>query len=215
MNYIGSFNENRYSFLKLSFQLLAAADRVGILAEPLHNYYLSQKGEVRNAVLRFNRLDHFANICPILRQFLMKKCGYISRDNEKFILERYLKTVYDYLPVVFKGDDDLKKLLFIRDVVALQNTKEAFASPLVSPELKANFAVQVSAWLREAIKNKTLEKPSIVGDKGGHFGYFASISATGGYDYAVYDLYTVKGDATVLNILLELQKFLGGYQSER
>jgi len=227
-NYLTAFNENRYSFLKFNLQLLSIANKVGILAKPLHNYYLSSKGEVREPLLRDHRLDHFKNICPILRTFLISKCGFISRANEKFILERYIKTIYDYLPVIFESEDDVKKLLFIANIIRFSDTERAFESPLVSPELKANFADKVSYWLRNAVQNQKLQGKVVVGDKAGHFKYFAAESGTNNLSGAVYDFYNIRGNFisinkkfkkygavnSTLSIILELQEFLIKYSSE-
>jgi glycosyltransferase involved in cell wall biosynthesis len=225
-NYLKYTLEPSYSFLALMLELLSVTERVGILSEPLHNYYISKTSLAFQSILRNSRLVHFETLCNKLKYFLIQKCGYISTDNDKFILNRYVKTIYDYLPNVLSCEDDVQKLLFFVRITRFESTKEAFESELVPQNLKSDFCIKISEWLINAVQNKRLNKTRVIGDKNGMFEYYTSNSVISELQYGVTDFYKssnsveivgngieITGDNTkpLIEFMLELETFIKMY----
>ncbi|KPU44674.1 putative glycosyltransferase EpsE [Oxobacter pfennigii] len=203
-NYLKYFLEYSYSFLALMLDILNVTDRVGILAKPLHNYYISKTSLAFQSVMRNSRLVHFESLCEKLRYFLLQKCGYISMDNEIFILNRYAKTIYDYLPTAISCEDDVQKLLFLVRIVRFKSTTQVFESELVPQELKSDFCNKISEWLTNAVQNKKFNKPRVIGDKSGVFDYYASDSLMSEFQYQVTDFYKINNSIEIADNSIEI-----------
>jgi glycosyltransferase involved in cell wall biosynthesis len=216
-NYLEAYKKEVFSFLDLMMNLLAKTECVGILAKPLHNYYVSKTNLVSRPQLKTSRIVHFGTLCGKLRMPLLSKCGYISADNERFIQARHVKTITDYLSTVFSVDNEIEKLMFIIKVIRLKNTKETFESGLVPSELKANFCDKISVWLKTAMAEKRFYKKGVIGDKAGDLEVFAS-QGTDNLNYRVYDLDSIaskQGDFAkpLIGYVFELEQFINKYRS--
>ena len=204
--YAQYLNARAYSFLALNLEILTKANSVGILAKPLHTYYVSSNSLAHRAVLKISRQAHFSSLATHLKSFLIKKCGCITKSNHVFVLSRTLKSMNDYLPILFKAPDEVANLLFLHKMLSFGSTLEAFNNAEVSRELKEEFCKRAYNWLKEVLINKKLEKPIALPDRAGEIEYLAS----GGVDSLGYKLINPQNVSapTVISYALDIHNFI-------
>jgi len=115
------------------------ADRVGILAESLHKYYMSKKSfsyQLDPIRGKSSRVLH-----EKAQNFLMDKCGEITARNREFLLSVYQNDFKDSLNVILTAKTSLsQKLSLLYEMFDCQSTRELISYPRFI-ELKDSNAV--------------------------------------------------------------------------
>lgn len=107
----------------ISFELLKLASRVGILAEPMHKYYIYKTSSSSDFPIKRYEANYI--MIDIYKAFLMEKVSYISTDNASYICGIYLRSIQNTSQIVFYADWTLeKKLSVISDAVNNELTLE-------------------------------------------------------------------------------------------
>lgn len=102
------------------------ANRVGILSESLHKYYLAAQSASYLWEPKRIESDHILH--ETARAFLLDKCGFISPRNEEFLLVVYMNAIKDSLNVLFQSKASYNEILTsIFDVFLHQYTKHLAA----------------------------------------------------------------------------------------
>jgi FkbM family methyltransferase len=151
-NDLGAYGSDTL-FSILTYQ---AANRVGILAEPLHNYFVSPHSvSFRVAPKRVesgNILDKAA------RQFLTEKCGSVSSQNDDFLQRVYFSAVKATVPVLSKSNlSDEKKLEGFRYILTSDESKHLLAQNNSVPEINEQFD-QIIKWIDDHGGNKETDE---------------------------------------------------------
>jgi hypothetical protein len=104
-------------------ELFRRAKRVGILAESLFNYYASGK----SASYRWDdqRIESDRILHEAAHDFLIDKCGFVSPQNEEFLLLVYMNALYDTLKVLVDAEiPEEQKIIGMLDMFSHEYTKE-------------------------------------------------------------------------------------------
>jgi glycosyltransferase involved in cell wall biosynthesis len=96
---------------------LARCERVGFINEPLHRYSISQDSEWHT--LLDGRAADDARLFEFCKEYLFRKCGFVSKKNENFLYGGYYLNSLRTLKVAFKSKIPLsKKLEVFREILA-------------------------------------------------------------------------------------------------
>jgi glycosyltransferase involved in cell wall biosynthesis len=85
-----------------ALEVLKHATRVGIIAEPLHKYYEIPKSVSKT--LQPKRLSSNRILYEEALKFLQKKVGFVSPQNEDFLLAVYINALVDTQSVLLKSE---------------------------------------------------------------------------------------------------------------
>lgn len=134
------------------------ANRLGILGESLHKYYISPKSE--SYLFDVRRITSDQVLFDATYDFLISKCGAVSNDNLNFLFNVYLNAVRDTINVLINAQIDfIDKLCRLRDIFHNQHTQELFQCKGLETQ-RNNLFHQVAVWLlstREVCIEKGLE----------------------------------------------------------
>ncbi len=99
----------------LALKMAECSERVGILPESLHKYYVSQKSVSYKWSDKRTESDRL--LYKTVSTFLAKKAGGATRENITFLNGVYLISLYDTIAVLFKSESTSgKRLSVLRDV---------------------------------------------------------------------------------------------------
>ena len=126
-------------------ELFRTAERVGILSDSLHKYYMSSKSASyhwdANRVKSDRILDEFT------RNFLISKCGTITPDNDVFLLVVYFNAIKDTLSSLLNARISLNdKLTEMRDMLTNKQTHRSIAYNGFTNEKKKFFS-EITHWI--------------------------------------------------------------------
>ena len=150
------------------------ASRVGILAESLHEYYVSPKSI--SYQLDPKRITSDRILFDAARDFLMAKCGAVSLKNRDVLFGTYMYALKDSLSVLLNAKIEAEeKLRHLRDMLDCDHSKqlaalESFGDWLnVGPELRGErkkFFRSVADWLLslQEVPNEQLESICDMGE---------------------------------------------------
>lgn len=123
----------------LAMKMAECSERVGILPESLHKYYISPK----SVSYRWDdkRAESDRRLYEIAVDFLMKKAGVLTRDNKDFLDRVYINALYDTIAVVFNAETTLaKKLSVLRDIFSSQHTLNTLSNERIDPARRLGLA---------------------------------------------------------------------------
>jgi hypothetical protein len=104
------------------FEALRNAERVGILAESLHKYYVST-GSVSYKWDK-NRIASDNILFDTARDFLISKAGYVSPINNEFLLAVYMNALKDTLKVLLGAElPQTEKLSLLREMFLCEHAR--------------------------------------------------------------------------------------------
>ena len=121
------------------------ANRVGILSELLHKYYVSPK----SVSYQFdkNRTKSDRVLFDAACDFLISKCGAVSDENLNFLWIVYFNAIKDTLNVLLNAQIGLSdKLDYLLDIFQSQHTQELIKWPGVKAEKNQLFR-QLALWM--------------------------------------------------------------------
>lgn len=105
-----------------AFWTVSKANRIGILAESLHRYYVSPKSV--SYKWDSKRIDSDVILYNMAYNFLMDRCGIVTSRNEEFLLLVYMNAIKDTLNVLLNSDvSDEEKLFGVLEIFSHQYTK--------------------------------------------------------------------------------------------
>ena len=139
---------NRVSYGWDTYFVLEAlhhANRVGILAESLHRYYISPK----SVSYRFDEKRILSDriLFDVTHDFLVSKCGTVSSKNLNFLWHVYLNAIKDTLNVLINAQINiLDKLTYILEVFQNRHTQELIKWSGAELQKKQLFS-QVVSWM--------------------------------------------------------------------
>jgi hypothetical protein len=106
-------------------EVLACADKAGILALPLHRYYISRSSVVMSTISPKRFRDNL-EIFYFYKEFLTVKCGFVSERNEGYLYALYYRSIKSSVSVLLNADVELLlKLNEIAFIVNHELTREA------------------------------------------------------------------------------------------
>ncbi|MDD5900940.1 MAG: glycosyltransferase family 2 protein [Lachnospiraceae bacterium] len=125
------------------FESVVKAERIGILAKPLHYYSVSNKstsykwhdGREKSDPLLFEKAE----------ELLLKKCGRVSEENKKMLYAVYFYATKDTMRVLFHADMEAEKKLAITETIFFHPITQAMFCMRfdVSNEERIDFFVNV------------------------------------------------------------------------
>lgn len=121
------------------------ANRVGILSESLHKYYVSKSSDS----FQFNNTRIMSDriLFNSAKEYLNSKCGSIHPTNFQFILEVYSMAIIDTMNVIKKSKMMLKdKLDGILNIIQATETQEAIERNQQSQKL-LSYIKKLSLWI--------------------------------------------------------------------
>lgn len=126
-------------------EIFRHANRVGILAESLHKYYMSPKSS--SYYLDEKRLECDRILDDFTRQFLIDKCSFISPQNDEFLQKIYFHAIQDTLNVLLNSQVRISdKLEGLYDIFTCENTQRLIAWPGCKEEKQQLFK-SLSDWI--------------------------------------------------------------------
>lgn len=128
-------------------QAFTKADRIGILPECLHKYYISTKSDSYRFTEGRIRSDRilFDTGCD----FLIKKAGSISKTNQDFLLAVYLFALRDTLRVLMNSQNSLQdKLAGVLDIYSNVQTRKLIKEDILVTE-KEQLLHPMGQWVSE------------------------------------------------------------------
>jgi glycosyltransferase involved in cell wall biosynthesis len=121
------------------------ANRVGIFAESLHKYYMSQKSASHK--LNPKRIISDRILFDVGRDFLISKVGNITKQNEEFLFRVYFKAVIDTINVLLDAQIDVSdKFTNLIDIIQSQHT-QALIKWTGMVEQKNHVLGQIANWV--------------------------------------------------------------------
>lgn len=131
------------------------ADRVGVLAKPLHKYYIYPK----SASYQFDdkRIVSDQVLFDAAYDYLLSKCGIVSHENLNFLYHVYFYAVRDTFNVLLNSQISvIEKLDKIYEVFQNRHAQELARWPGTEAQ-KSELFHQIGAWLlaQEEVKNGT------------------------------------------------------------
>lgn len=123
----------------LMLESLRVSNRVGILAESLHKYYVYPNSLAKR--WSNNRIASNRILDDTLRSFLISKCSEVIPRNDAYLIIIYFMETEDTMHVLIKSDLSLNyKLTCLHDIFTNERTQRMFS--ISSDE----FAQQLSLW---------------------------------------------------------------------
>ena len=121
------------------------ANRVGIISETLHKYYISSKSV--SYQFEQGRISSDRILFDAAWDFLTSKCGVVSADNLNFLRMVYLNAIRDTLNVLINTQINLSdKLDYLLDIFQNQHTQELIKWPGAKAEKNQLFR-QLALWM--------------------------------------------------------------------
>jgi glycosyltransferase involved in cell wall biosynthesis len=148
-------------------EMFRNATRVGILAEPLFNYYFSEKSLSRR--WSEGRIESDRILYTLARDFLISKCGAVSPQNEEFLLIVYMNAIHDTLNVLANAEmpeaDKVSRALdvllheYTHRVAAWENIGARLGNLEVFTQRRRKVFSSAAAWLlsREDVPEDEIE----------------------------------------------------------
>jgi glycosyltransferase involved in cell wall biosynthesis len=134
------------------------ANRIGILAEPLHKYYIFP--QTVSSQFNENRITSDRVLLDATRDFLISKCGTINHENLNFLFMVYFFAIRDTINTLFSAQMTVTdKLCRLRDIFQSQQTQELFQRTDLE-ENRNEMSGQVAVWVlsqKEARSGTDLE----------------------------------------------------------
>jgi glycosyltransferase involved in cell wall biosynthesis len=150
-----------------SMEAFRNASRVGILAEALHNYYISPKSV--SYKLDAKRIASDRILHEAARGFLISKTGAVTPRNEEFLLLVYMNAIKDTLNVLLNAEiHEHEKIAGVIDIFSHEYTKQLAApeklgaligdAPGLTRQRRELFAA-AAEWLltREEVPDEQIE----------------------------------------------------------
>ena len=122
-----------------------SSERVGILSEALHRYYISAASISHGFDSR--RVECICNLDDFVRKFLMEKCGRVSLENNNFLFIVYFNGIKNALTVLYGSKIPIKqKLSVMLDIFTREHTSRLDGYDGLKSEMEylLNFA---ATWL--------------------------------------------------------------------
>jgi glycosyltransferase involved in cell wall biosynthesis len=175
-------------------EMFRNAARVGILAEPLFNYYVSAKS--MSSIWNDKRIEADRILYSLAHNFLIDKCGTVSPQNEEFLLIVYMNAIYDTLNILTNAEvSEVEKMAhaldifsheYTRQVAALENIGARLGNVEVFTQRRREVFSFAAAWLlsREEVPEERIEAyceagtfVSAVAGNGGAWVFFKKLRA--------------------------------------
>lgn len=140
------------------------AKRVGIIAQSLHKYYISNK----SVSYSFNskRIISDQILDQETRAFLLDKCGMISSQNDQALYYVYLNAVRDTLSVLLNAQiEPLEKIKHLQSILNYKATKELLFFPpehILNSEVTKRLRTPIVDWFVMQKKFRTPKGAKIV-----------------------------------------------------
>lgn len=140
-----------------SMEAFRQAKRIGILAESLHQYYMSPQSVSYHFDTKRFRSDQV--LFDRANQYLNSKCGHVSTQNTCFLLLVYLNAINDTIKVLLNSKtSSAKKLDFLHKISTDQRTKKLVQCTFsqVTAQRQPLFN-QISNWIyrQQIIRSQT------------------------------------------------------------
>lgn len=134
----------------LVFQCLLHSKRLGVLAKRLHKYYIYPNSTARCLIQTRIKM-----VTPMLYQcykdFLIKKCGYISHSNEEFLYSSYYRALINKLPVIINSPINLNEKIRLFYIIFSSSITFDMLNSIKAKrdglEDKANYVITVIKWI--------------------------------------------------------------------
>lgn len=135
------------------------ADKVGILAKTLHNYYFSEKSDSY-------RLDPKRVISDQLQHKItleyLEKFGPVIQNNIDFLYTVYCNAIIDTIKVIIASKEaEEKKLNLLTEIFINKITSKMLSHGKLDIKLKNEVIIQIYDWIKKS-KIKTLNKKSLI-----------------------------------------------------
>lgn len=123
------------------------ANRVGILAQPLHKYYLSSKSV--SYKIESKRIESDRILDDATRTFLISKCGTVNPQNNYFLSLVYFNAICDTLVVLLSSKLTFSEMIqSIQSIVTNEKTQELFNWKFVQDDdLDKRIRHPIMKWL--------------------------------------------------------------------
>jgi glycosyltransferase involved in cell wall biosynthesis len=132
------------------------AKRIGVLAEPLHRYYISYKS-VSYTYDSTRKIATWLAV-DVFEKFLTEKTGGVSPENREILLGMYLNNVQRAVQNIANAQVSIQqKLTDFCDMLTHQRTAELMESPIYQNEKNEVF-VRTINWVIQNPETKTHEK---------------------------------------------------------
>lgn len=121
------------------------SNRIGIISESLHTYYVSPK----SVSYQFdkNRASYDRILFDAARNFLISKCGEVSDENLNFLWIVYLNAIKDTLNVLLNSNISINdKLGYLLDIFQSSHTQELIKWSGAKKQ-KSDLFSQVASWM--------------------------------------------------------------------
>ena len=135
------------------------ANRIGVLAESLHKYYVYPKSAsyiFDNKRIKSDRVLHEET-----SNFLIKKAGYVSDVNKEWLFMVYLNAIKDTVNVFIRAEIDVKEdIPTLHDIFTHEITREMAVYPFVYKEkrdARKEFFQLISDWIISQKESRKLE----------------------------------------------------------
>lgn len=139
-----------------ALKMMECSERVGILPESLHKYYVSPK----SVSYRWDdkRAESDRRLYEITVDFLMKKAGVLTLNNNDFLDRVYISALYDTIALVFNAETTLaKKLSVLRDIYGNQRTVNTLSNERIDPDRRLGLVRKTLLTLNDFKEMTTTE----------------------------------------------------------
>lgn len=156
LRYGGDTVISTYSFL--------FASRVGILAQPLHRYYVSTQSS--SYYLDENRIEVDRVLIEELQKYLMAKCGRVSPKNSNALAIIYRYALEDTQKVVFGASLSTDaKLACLQDMYVHPKARELFADNRMDKrDLEVRIRRPLLKWFTEQMETRKVKGARATGE---------------------------------------------------
>ena len=137
-----------------NFKVMQVAERFGILALPLHKYYLSSGSGSR--IFDEKRISADRILDDETRAVLLDKCGVITPQNDRFLGLVYTSCVKDTIKILVKSKNPVnEKLAGLQNIIFSKHTKRAMDSPELDNRKRGVFELAMDWLLAQNICRET------------------------------------------------------------
>jgi glycosyltransferase involved in cell wall biosynthesis len=159
---------------QIVFRILQNVSSVGILNESLHKYHVSQSSNSRK--LDACRFESDVFLFDDARDFLIKKCGFVSPQNREFLLIVYMNAINNTLNVLLNAEiPEMEKITGVlsifshehtQQMAALENIGMLLGSAEIFTRWRRDLFASVATWLlsREEVQDEQIGRYCDVGE---------------------------------------------------
>jgi glycosyltransferase involved in cell wall biosynthesis len=169
------FTDENWAYYKIAYggdtllclKAFSYANRVGVLGESLHKYYISQKSVSYNYNSKRVASDNL--LFDTAHEFLMSKVGGVSPRNEEFLLVVYMNALRDTLKVLLNAElGEAEKLDALREMFLCEHARTLaararfgalFGASALYTKLRDELFAAAAQWLltRKEVADEQIE----------------------------------------------------------